>query len=107
MTYNKPIRHGDVILIPTEKPSGKGRELKEYTLAYGEATGHSHHLTNMHPGVLLSLFEYGGKRIIELEDEWSLRHEEHREIKIPPGCYEIGIEREYDPFQDILREVRD
>jgi len=36
-----------------------------------------------------------------------LKHQEHSPIKLPPGDYKIGIQREYDPFEQIIREVAD
>ena len=104
---NKPIRHGDVDFIPAKRPEGTGEKLKEYTVAYGEVTGHHHTLYPLTPGALLTLFKDGEKRSIEIKEEWALRHQEHDELRIPPGIYEIKIEREYDPFEKAMRKVVD
>lgn len=101
------IRHGDVILKPITSINGKSEILKEYTLAYGEVTGHHHTMYPLTAGALLTLFQDGEKRLIKIDCEWSLKHQEHSELRIPPGMYEIGMEREYCPFQKILRKVVD
>lgn len=101
------IRHGDVILKPVDEVSGKLEKLKEYTLAHGEVTGHHHTLYAVNHGALLNLYTDKERRFLDLNDSWALRHQEHREIIVPPGIYEIGIEREYDPFERIMRKVID
>lgn len=103
----KPIRHGDVILRPVTAAQGKKEEVDEYTLAYGEVTGHHHTLYPLTEGALLMLYKDGDKRFLDLAEPWALRHQEHREIVVPPGLYEIGIEREYDPFERMMRKVVD
>lgn len=103
----KPIRQGDVILIPcNEKPEGETQH-EELTLAYGEATGHHHTLYNLHPGAMIREWKKNNKRYFEVNKHYSLRHQEHKEIVVPPGVYEIGIEREYDPFENVLKRVVD
>jgi len=104
---NNAIRHGDVILKPVNKTAGTAKELKEYTAAYGEVTGHHHTLYPTIDGAILKLWEDGEKRILELNEAWYLRHQEHNEIKVPAGLYEIGMEREYDPFEKAMRKVID
>lgn len=103
----KAIRHGDVILKPVDQATGERKELREYTLAHGEVTGHHHTLYAVNPGTLLNLYTDKERRFLELNEAWSLRHQEHREIIVPPGIYEIGIEREYDPFERVMRKVMD
>lgn len=109
----KAIRHGDVVLKPIDRlPVGKIVKHAELTLAYGEVTGHHHTLYperqgSEQIGACVETIEIGGKRFIKLDVDWLLRHQEHKEIKVPAGCYEIGMEREYDPFQKIMRKVVD
>ena len=104
---NKAIRQGDVLLKPVDKTSGIKQELTEYTVAHGEQTGHHHTLYPLVEGSKISLFTDANKRFIELTDSWMLRHQEHREIIITPGIYEIGMEQEYDPFERIMKKVVD
>lgn len=114
-----PIRHGDVVLKPVDSlPLGKTTKHGELTLAYGEVTGHHHTLypirnlvTKELPrdagGHYIEEIVSDGRRFIKLDIDWFLRHQEHHEIKVPAGTYEIGMEREYDPFQKIMRKVVD
>jgi hypothetical protein len=103
----KAIRHGDVDLIPVTKPNSGGEQKQEYTLAYGEVTGHHHTLYPLSPGAFLTLFQDGEKRVIDVEGNFVLRHQEHDELTIPPGTYEILIEREYNPFEKMMKKVVD
>lgn len=101
------IRQGDVILIRSdEKPEGETQH-EELTLAYSEATGHHHTLYGLHPGAMIREWNKNKKRFIEVDKHYSLRHQEHEEIIVPPGVYEIGIEREYDAFEKVLKRVVD
>jgi hypothetical protein len=104
---NKCIRHGDVILMPIKSFEGAAEQHNQYTVAHGEVTGHHHTLYPLTIGAMLTLFQDGEKRAIKIDCEWSLKHQEHSELKIPAGMYEIGIEREYDPFQKLINKVVD
>lgn len=92
MTNRKPIRHGDVILLPVEHaPAGKA--LEHLTLAEGEATGHAHRITSG----AAKLFQFDEKTYLSVQSEIAtLSHEEHKALEIPHGDYEIKIQREYD-----------
>jgi hypothetical protein len=118
----KPIRQGDVIFIPTtETPEGGIKRHNQLTVALGEATGHHHTLYPIRSAGLyaeelpenpeltpfIEEFTKNNKRFIKLDTEWLLRHQEHHEIRIPPGTYEIGIEKEYDPFEENMKKVVD
>lgn len=87
------IRHGDVILIkvseiPQEAKLLQGRK----ELAYGEVTGHAHRID------VGDLFETkDGKLYCKLERKSKLSHEEHKDILLSPGCYEVVIKRQYTP----------
>lgn len=120
MKQKTPIRQGDVLLVPVEKlPEGKITKHTELTLAFGEATGHHHTLYPAPHGLIAFETEnfpchdsieeviINGKRFIKLDTEWLLRHQEHKELRIPPATYEIIIEREYDPFEEVLKKVVD
>jgi hypothetical protein len=70
-------------------------------LAEGEATGHAHAIRAA--GVALCM--YGIQRILEVQREAILRHEEHADIILPPGNYEVIRQREYTPGE--IRQVAD
>jgi hypothetical protein len=97
------LQQGDV-LIKKVNSIPAGTKLPHLILAQGEATGHCHTITE------------GEAEIIEIGERWYLRvlseeailtHQEHRQIIIPQGEYEIGIVQEYDHFAEEARKVRD
>lgn len=95
------IRHGDVCLenateLPSEVKLLKGRK----ELAYGEVTGHAHRID------IGDIFEtQNGQLYLKVEMIANLTHEEHKTVKIVPGCYRVTIKRQYSP--DGWEKVRD
>ena len=92
-------RQGDVLVrgvakIPANaKPAVKdnGRVI----LAYGEVTGHCHAI---HDRVTMFRADEGlGTWLQVAEGGADLVHEEHATIAIPPGNYQVVIQREYSP----------
>ena len=110
MTNRKPIRQGDVLLVPVNTapkntkpvPSDAGRVI----LAYGEVTGHCHAIVDEHAEMVsvedaqeLYLMVYGN-------DSATLTHDEHAALTIAPGTYRVVLQREY-VAPDIERRVTD
>lgn len=61
----KAIRQGDVAFLPvTALPSGKATERKNGTVAYGEATGHSHTVMT---GSTASVLEIGDELYLDVK----------------------------------------
>lgn len=77
------------------------KKLRKSVLAEGEVTGHAHRLSEA-----TEVFEVAGVREFETDGD-TLTHEEHGPIAIPPGAYESGIAREFDPAEQAARQVRD
>lgn len=100
-------QQGDVLLKPCAAPSGT-KALKPgargYVLAEGEATGHAHRIEDV---AGIEFTEKDGKLYITNMKPATIRHEEHKPITLPPGCWEVGKVREYDHFTEEAREVRD
>lgn len=95
-------QQGDVIIKKTNLI--KGKKLTHLTLARGEKTGHHHTITE---GEAV-LYADNGKLFLHVGSESAkLTHQEHKEIDIPQGDYEIGIVQEYDHFQEEARNVVD
>jgi len=107
---NFTVRQGDVLIVRRAQPipSGvvpialdKGRVI----LAYGEITGHAHAIKSgraalfRDPRLAAVFMHVTGDAPVLLE------HEEHSTIQIPPGDYEITIQREYSP--EAIRQVAD
>lgn len=83
-------RHGDVIIKKVSKILGK--KLNHLILAEGESTGHKHQVVGD-----AELYEENGVLYLHVEEESKVVHEEHKEIILPKGDYEITIQREYTP----------
>jgi hypothetical protein len=76
-------------------------------LAYGEVTGHAHALA-VEDAQEFSFADAGGivRRFLKVFDKGAtVRHEEHADIPLPPGFYEITQQREYHP--EAIRNVAD
>lgn len=98
------LQQGDVIIEPAEIP-GDTIKVSTNILQEGEATGHAHRLFDGD----YQVFENPKtkEKHLRLVTPTALRHEEHKEIILPPGDYRIGIVREYDHFSEEARRVAD
>lgn len=100
-------RHGDVALTKVDAVPDGAKEIfsgDQYVVAEGEVTGHAHRVQSSG----LVVWEYGGERFLVVNDPGStITHEEHGKQIVSPGVYRIGIQKEYDPFADRIREVAD
>lgn len=98
-------RHGDVVLHPTDKTEGTGQKHDgSFTLATGEATGHSHQIL-CEPKSMQVLKK--GRNFVELQQEAELIHQQHKALKIQKGKYVQVQEREIDHFSGAVRRVVD
>jgi hypothetical protein len=94
----KPIRQGDVLLIPMHASPKDGKKLGHLTLAEGEVTGHSHRISSGQA----ELYERNGTLYLKiLSDLAVLNHEEHQALEIPQGNWMIRIQREYYPVPPV------
>lgn len=109
------VRQGDVLLVATtRKASGSVIESgNSVTLALGEMTGHSHQAVALEPAIEnrddvppMQLFqEPDGRRLLVINRDAELRHEEHGRIGLPVGGYEVVQQVEYTP--EAIRNVAD
>jgi hypothetical protein len=109
MTTAKRYRHGDVLLSPIQSVPVSAREIPhsgEYTLAYGEATGHHHRLRVAEPSSM-KVFTDKGTLYVQLMEIGTLVHEEHHQLEIVPAVYRMSMEIEYDPFERMMKKVVD
>ena len=106
----KLIQQGDVLFYGMEKLP-EGLRPKEpvhpglVIFAVGEATGHHH--SAVADDVELYVDAYGVLWCRVTADEAVVTHQEHKPVTLKRGNYRIGIVREYDPFADEARPVRD
>jgi hypothetical protein len=99
--HEKLIRQGDVILKRIDKIPEKASLTNNFVLAEGEATGHKHLLS----GKAVTVLETIDRKFINAGTTAILMHEEHKQVMIPKGLYEVKVQREYDPVQE--RKVMD
>jgi hypothetical protein len=106
----KYLQQGDVLMFPTEIPK-EAKRISTNVLQEGEHTGHAHRLQFRHDDKAIGSGVYQHptslQKFFKLEEPTLLRHEEHHEILVPPGEYEIRIVREYDHFAEEARSVID
>ncbi len=99
---------GDIPLYPFmgEVSGEKVTHNGSFVLALGEATGHHHRIEVLNPHDLEIVKTEGGY-ILTLKSEATITHQEHLPIKLAPGVYRSGHEREKDWFSLATRRVID
>lgn len=97
-------QQGDVILRRLDKmPDGEQIiTRKRLVLAHGES-GHSHVIEDDEA----ELIQIGERMLLRLSKAATVKHEEHKPIRLAPGIWEVGRVREYDYFQHMARQVVD
>ena len=83
----------------------KTQQLDHTILALGEATGHAHRVIGEH----VTLYETTDPDVLLLEvgEDATVIHEEHRAQSLAPGSYTRHIVREYDHFAEESKMVQD
>ncbi|MFW6272316.1 MAG: hypothetical protein ACOC2U_00880 [bacterium] len=100
------LQQGDVLIKKIEKLPKNKNEVKRkkngYILADGEVTGHAHRIDDD-----IDLFENNNVLYMKNDHEVTLTHEEHGDVQIPDGIWQIGIVQEYDHFAEVARQIAD
>ena len=94
-------RQGDVMLVRISQLPDSGLKEKDNILARGEVTGHHHELV----GDVKTYTNSSGQQMVQVKKKAKLTHQEHGQIQIPKGSYEVRIQREYSPQAN--RQVMD
>jgi len=106
MAESTQWQQGDVLGVRiSQLPAGlKARADKRgAVLAEGEATGHYHVAEGA-----VDLFESeDGTLYLQVAEQATVTHQEHKPVTLEPGVYQIGIVQEYDYLAEIVRNVRD
>ena len=106
-------RQGDVLFKRISKlPPGNRTKRQNATVAYGEVTGHSHALA-VEDRETAEVLEIGSGLFVRVSSKGirienggaTFVHEEHGPVTLPPGNYEVVIQREYTP--EAIRNVID
>ena len=111
-TRMKLYRQGDVLFKRiAQLPTGDRKKRENATVAYGEVTGHSHALAeeDRDAAEVLEigdgLYVHVSASGVRIEGGATFVHEEHGPITLPPGDYEVVIQREYST--ESIRNVID
>ena len=99
-------RHGDLLIRQIDKPNINLIKQKDNVVAYGEFTGH-HHVVITEDEQIAVFTDSSGKKYIDCVSGSTITHPEHKEIILEPAFYEVIVEREFDPFESKIREVKD
>jgi hypothetical protein len=104
------LQQGDVILESTnEEPQGKqvARKDGKLVLAEGEVTGHSHTISAPDAKMFETTMGNAMDFLLLLDSPTTIRHQEHKAIKVPAGKWKVRRVKEYDHFAEEARVVRD
>jgi len=104
MEPQKHYRHGDVLFTRIDELPSDLTPLDTKTVAEGEVTGHHHRFQNEQTLVYKNDTNL---KYVSLVKPDTLIHEEHKDMEMPEGNYAITIEREYDAFTKMEKQVRD
>jgi len=102
--YRKLFQQGDVLVYKVDELPKNLNKAQNKVLAEGEVTGHCHQIIDDNTDVFV---DDNGNIFLETKADSVLKHDTHHPITLPPGKYEVKIVREYDPFEDASRKVRD
>ena len=102
---NKQQRQGDVYFVPVKIPAGAAhRKDHDGILARGEATGHHHAVARVEEA---EVYEIDNRTFLRVGPNGvSITHQEHSELLLPQGDYEVRIQTEEGP-DEVLRNVAD
>lgn len=105
MNVNKKAGHGDVRLHRIDNLPDGLVPFETNALAEGEVTGHAHRMQGDACQVLVD--KKTMTRYLRVTEPSDLTHEEHHTRTVPPGTYRIGIVREADHIEGVVRRVAD
>lgn len=103
------FRQGDCLIESVENIPSSAKPVKSKTVAEGE--GHHEHIVDNETQIMMD----GEDMYLVVTEEGELRHvvkgtenkAEHDTIKLPAGKYKFIQQVEYDPYEDLIRQVMD
>lgn len=101
----KKYQQGDVIIKSTAIPKKEwGKKLNHLILQKSDISQHCHKVKN-------NAVLYEGKNkdefFLAVTKDTVVTHEEHKEIKLSKGNYFVYGVKEFDPFEEEIRRIRD
>ena len=106
------ILHGEAMIFKSTLPKSaakiKPTNKSYHIIADSETTG-NHHVVDHNEKVEFYMDENGTMYMINEEPTQvrCLHENRHDTIPLETGCWEFGIQQEYDHFAEALRKVRD
>lgn len=101
MKVLESYRQGDVLIVHVEPENENEifgtpipRECGNIILAYGEVTGHSHHIKEVDVQWIKTAQD---ERVLKSDVPFVIEHEEHKAIALPAGIYFVVQQIEYTP----------
>lgn len=112
MKRQSQFRQGDVLLEKVETIPKGAKAVDKKFIAFGEHSNHGHAVTGD-----VDVLEDNGESFLSVGPDGKLEHVlisnpdtwtgEHHPIALPPGNYKVIQQREYDPYEKEIRDVRD
>ena len=116
MTPIKELRANFYASTKYMNKSVTGGNKENLTVAFGEATGHSHKFNMINHDSKIAIMSFGHREtsvgqipefINIIGGPATIKHEEHAALTIPEGHYKVNIVREYDHMAGRARFVVD
>jgi len=103
----KKYQQGDLILKESKvAKKDYGKKLNHLLLQQSNVSNHKHQIIK--GTAILYSTQKADEFYLDITSEKAvLVHEEHTSINIPKGKYFVYGVREFDPFKDVIRRVRD
>lgn len=103
------FRQGDVLIEKVETIPASAKKAKTKVVAEGE--GHHEHVVSDEVDIMLD----DENMYLAVSESGVLQHvvkgtrskAEHNTIDLPAGNYRVIQQREYDPYEDLIRQVQD
>ena len=103
----KGYRHGENLLLPVSEFVGEPAQHTSYIVGHSE-TGH-HHVLESTQAFDVAISDH--ELYLRLFEPAKLVHKKatnkHHTLTITPGVYKVLRKQEYDPWQQLMREVFD
>lgn len=98
-------QQGDVLIKSTTIPKKEwGKKVNHLILQKSDISQHAHVVKG---NAILYSTSKNDEFFLEALNDVVVTHEEHKEIKIPKGKYFCYGVKEFDPFEEEIRRIRD
>ena len=99
------FQQGDVIIKSTLIPKKQwGKKVNHLILQQSDISQHAHVVKGK---AALYATQKADEFFLEVVEPVTVMHEEHKQIKLPKGKYFVYGVKEFDPFEEEIRRIRD